>query len=280
MNSITRSNDLYTYHIFKNVEFSGVLDKCFENSYGRHYVCDYHIFIKYGDKVYMDVKGVGDIIISFEELQKNKYWKYYYDLSLMLTNNKNLVIEDIEYSSYYVDFHKIYTEKRVWCINTSYIDGDCSDFTTKNVVDNEYNCYCNINPYDLEKKDYSPLQYLKIFKEEYMLRCKVRNNNFDKKSAYYYALVLDYWLNLIEKELEELEAIFEDKKNLIILVTLNEIEGMNGDLLRIIYNNLVSGLSSISDKYKNKYSEYVDELCDKEKTYARSQKIAMRILCA
>ena len=116
MNSITSGNDLYTYHIFKNVEFSGVLDKCFENSYGRHYVCDYHIFIKYGDKVYMDVKGVGDIIISFAELQKNKYWKYYYDLSLMLTNNKNLVIEDIEYSSYYVDFHKIYAEKRVWCI--------------------------------------------------------------------------------------------------------------------------------------------------------------------
>jgi hypothetical protein len=27
-------------------------------------IYDYHVFIKYGNKVYMDVKGVGDIVIS------------------------------------------------------------------------------------------------------------------------------------------------------------------------------------------------------------------------
>jgi hypothetical protein len=55
------------YHKFTNVEFSGV----FGNG------CDYHLFIKYGDKVYMEVKGVGEIVIPFVELQKHKYWKQY-----------------------------------------------------------------------------------------------------------------------------------------------------------------------------------------------------------
>jgi len=83
MNATIRGNDLYTYYTVANAEFSGVLDKYNVVYYNRIiHIYDYHLFIRYGDKVYMDVKGVGDIVISFDELQKNKHWLHYYDLSL------------------------------------------------------------------------------------------------------------------------------------------------------------------------------------------------------
>ena len=44
----------------------------------------------------------------------------------------------------------------------------------------------------------------------------------------------------MEKELEELSAIFEDKKNVINLAVFNDKDGMNSDLLMIIYNHIIS----------------------------------------
>lgn len=242
MNSTTSGNNLYTYHTFANVEFSGVLDKY--NVYMYTYTAfvrstyDYHLFIRYGEKVYMDVNGIGDIVISYEELQKNKYWKHYYDISLLLTNNKHFVAEDLEYNSHYHDPY-IYEEKRVWAINTAYIDGGYDD-KTKMVVANEYNCYYKINPYDLADMKYSSQKDLNIYKKIYMSRYEIITNIFEKKNIYYYNLVIDYCVSYMEKELEELSVIFEDKKNVINLATLNDKEGMNGDILMIIYNNIVS----------------------------------------
>ena len=265
MNSTARGNSLYNYHTIENVEFSGVIDK-YQVFYTRNngvpdmtttYVSsiyDYHVFIKYGNKVYMDVKGVGDIVISFTELQKNKYWKHYYDLSLMLTNNKHSVVEDLEYNSNYYDPY-IYKEKRYWSCNTAYIDGDYDANTkTKKVVENECNCYYRINPYDLENMKYTSQKDLNIFKQNYMARYEVRTKLFDKKSVYYYNLVFEYCINLMEKELDELAAIFDDKNNLISLVALNDIEGMNCDILMIIYNHLISSES------KNKYDYLMNDL--------------------
>jgi hypothetical protein len=264
MNStIINNNSLYNYYTITNAEFSGVLDKYNVHGYTRiigrpetdvthiSHIYDYHLFIKYGDKVYMDVKGIGDIVISFTELQKNKYWKYYYDLSLMLTNNKHLVIEDLEYSSNYPSLY-IYEEKRVWSINTAYIDGSY-DTKTKMVVDNEYNCYYKINPHDLENMEYASPQKLNNFKRIYMSRYEIRSKIFDIKSVYYYMFVCDYCLTFMEKELEELSTIFEDKKNVINLATLNDKDGMNNDLLMIIYNNL------ISDEGNKKYEPYMEK---------------------
>ena len=63
MNSIKSGNSIYNYHIITNAEFTGVLDKYYIYRYytpvfGAHetetYVSniyDYHLFIKYGDKV-------------------------------------------------------------------------------------------------------------------------------------------------------------------------------------------------------------------------------------
>ena len=280
MNCATRGNSIYNYHTIENVEFSGVIDK-YQVFYTRNngvpdmtttYVSsiyNYHLFIKYGNKVYMDVKGVGDILISFTELQKNKYWKHYYDLSLMLTNNKHSVVEDLEYNSNYYDPY-IYKEKRYWSCNTAYIDGSYDDATkTKKVVENECNCYYRINPYDLENMKYTSQKDLNIFKKNYMARYEVRTKLFDKKSVYYYNLVLDYCINLMEKELDELSEFFEDKKNVINLVALNDKNGMNGDILKIIYDNLVSREGN------KKYEYLITELGNRSRLECVAQ-----IICA
>ena len=277
MNRTTRFNGLYTYHTITNVEFTGVLDRFkiygYIGDYGTpeiftqcvNNIYDYHLFIKYGDKVYMDVKCVGEIVMSFAELQKNKYWKHYYDLSLMLTNNKHLVIQDLEYSSNYYD-PNIYFEERSWSINTAYIEGSYDAKTkSKIVLENEYNCYYKINPYDLENMEYSSQQNLDIFTKKYVGRYEVgrydiRKIPFDKKSAYYYNIVFDYCISLMEKELDELSDIFEDKKNMINLVELNDKQGMNNDILMLIYNHLAISESSESIERKNKYDYIMNEL--------------------
>ena len=275
MNSTTRGNSLYTYHTITNAEFTGVIDRykvygyvgnyrvpetftaCVSNAY------DYHIFIKYGDKIYMDIKNVGDIVITFAELQQNKYWKYYYDLSLLLTNDKHFVVQDLEYNSDFYD-PNIYGGKRYWSCNTSYIDGEF-DYNTRKIIDNEYNCYYRINPYDLENMKYSSQKDLIMFKKLYMGRYEVRAKLFEKKCVYYSNLVIDYCASLMEQELDELSVIFEDKKNLVNLATFNDKNGMNGDILMIIYNNLLN-----TDKNK-KYEHIMTELgtCNRLESIAR-----------
>ena len=58
----------------------------------------------------------------------------------------------------------------------------------------------------------------------------------------------------MEKELDELSVIFEDKKNLVNLATFNDKKGMNEDILMIIYNNLIN-----TDENK-KYEHIMTEL--------------------
>ena len=282
MSRTTTGNDLYTYHTIKNLEFSGVLDRFkiygYIGDYGNPEIFTpcvsniyvYHLFIRNGNKVYMDIKGIGDIVIPFSELQKNKYWKHYYDLSLMLTNDKHLVIQDLQFDSNYYD-RNIYFEKRYWCINTAYIEGNY-DTKSKNktVLENEYNCYYKINPYNLEHMEYTSPQNLDIFTKKYIGRYEVgrwdiRSIPFEKKSAYYYNLVFEYTISLMEKELDELAAIFEDKKNVLNLAALNDKQGMNNDIISIIYRYLVSTNGD------NKYENIMSELGN----YGRLESVAM-----
>jgi hypothetical protein len=252
MNSTTRCNGLYIYHTFKNVEFSGVLDKYKVYAYTQEHgglpdnttttyisnIYDYHLFIRYGNKVYLDVKGCGDIVMTFAQLQRNEYWRCYYELSLMLTNNKRFIMEDLQFNSNYHDPY-IYEEKRVWSINTAYIEGD-EQANTRNVVDNEFNCYYRISPYDLENKRYATQKEIDSFTRNYMSKYEIRTKIFNKKSVHYYNLVFEYCVSQMEKELEELTAFFEDKKNVINLAMLSKKDGINGDIIRVIYNFLVS----------------------------------------
>lgn len=243
-----------------NVECSGVFAK---NSYtacsyilGRpetkvyrtDYVCDYHLFIRCGDKVYMDVKKVGDVIMSFDELQKNKYWKHYYDLSLMLTNDLHSVQNTKETGGFNDNW--AYEYKRYWRIDTATIYGTQEDTSVKEVANRENNCYYRINPFHVENMEYSTPHQLNVFQQMYVCRYEINSGKFKNNSRYLYGLAFDYCVSLMEKEIEEME----DKDNIVKLRALNEKGWMNDDLLRIFYDNIVSGNG------KNKYGDALDAL--------------------
>ena len=215
----------------------------------------------------MEVKGIGEIVLTFAELQKNKYWFYYYNLSQLLTKDKHLVVQDLKYSSEYLD-NQTYTEDRYWSIDTAFIEFSLNT-RKKNIIDDatEPVCYYNINPYNLENMEYTTAQELNIFNRIYMTRAEFKNNVFDKVSDVYNELVIGYQVASIEKELNELSVIFEDKKHIINLAALNDKCGMDGDILAILYSNLVS-----PDAY-NKYKGIISEVGN----YGRLESVA-RIL--
>jgi hypothetical protein len=217
---------------------------------------DYHLFLRSGDKVYIEVRNAGEIVISFAELQKNKYWKYYYDLSLMLSNDMHRLIKNETFNKTYNQIYgytagRVYTGDRVWCLETAYIDK--SDLNNFKIIPSGNVCYYKINPFDLDKMEYSTRQELERFELGYMNeleRVKYFVHIMEKR---FKNIAFEYQIARMEKELDELSAIFEDKKNAINLATLNDKEGMNEDILMIIYNNL--GGTDGNNKYKHLMTE-------------------------
>ena len=70
MNSAIITDNEYDYHTFTNVELTGVIVKWEIRPLGydyddddKTYMYDYHLFIKYGDKVYVNIMSVGEIVI-------------------------------------------------------------------------------------------------------------------------------------------------------------------------------------------------------------------------
>ena len=202
--------------------------------------------------IYIDIKGVGDVIMLFEEFSKNKYLKIYYELSLLLIENKNMVIEKISNREYnYFDF--VYTEKRDWFIDCAYF---IENFITnsKEVQKDRYCCYYNINPNDLRNMEISTELQIDRFNKTFLGYERIYY--FQTKIINYTRLLIDYNANLIEKELDKLSIFFEDKKNVLNLVVLNDKEDVNGDVIRVIYNFLISA------EGKKKYSDIIDNIED------------------
>ena len=208
---------------------------------------DYHLFAKHGEKVYMEVKNVGEIVMSFAELQKNKYWKYYYELSLMLAIDK--VIKNEPFNNFYDEAYKYtgndddeYTEDRMWSLDTAYIDLDIDEnfkHTYKIIPSGNVCCY-KINPAEVEKMEYSSQQDIDIFKQAYKYRNFIRYGYFINRSVIYMNIAIEYQVSKMEKELDELSAYFEDKKDVVdLLEILNDKYCMNDDILAIIINNLL-----------------------------------------
>ena len=205
MNSVIKASCKSAFHTFNNMEFTGVFDTMINNDFTSQ--SKYHLFIKYGDKVYMEVKDVGEIVISFAELQNNKYWKHYYELSLMLSNNKNLVIQDLKYSSEYNDC-QLYDEERFWSIDTASIENNIH-INLLMVINYDDNCYYKINPYNLESMEYTSLECIHNFQMIYMSRDEFKYNKVENMLATYYNLVVNYKANLMEKNIEELADILQ-----------------------------------------------------------------------
>jgi hypothetical protein len=218
MNSKIIASKNRVYHTNANAEFTGFYEGMTYPNQTSGAIFDYHLFIKYGDKVYMEVKGVGEVVIPFSELKKNKYWKHYYDLSLLLSNDNTAVVQELKYGSDYEDI-QIYDEPRFWSIDTAFIEYSVETETSKvNKVSNESRvCYYKINPFDLENKmDYTKPEDLDIFIRNYMTRSEIRNKVFDSRYSIYNRIVIDYVLQIVidyalHKD-DEFVAIEEDIK--------------------------------------------------------------------
>jgi hypothetical protein len=220
---------------------------------------DYHLFAKNGDKIYMEAKNVGDIVMSFAELQKNRYWKYYYDLSLMLANDKE--IKNEAFNNFYDEAYKYdkfddeyeYSANRVWSLDTAYIDLDIDqNFRhTYKIIPSGNVCYYRINPADLEKLECASPQDIDIFEQTYMRRNELRFGYFRNRNGIYKNLALEYQISKMEKELDELSTLFDDKKQILLnLAILNDKDGMNDNILTIIYNKLTNAEGAVGDKYE------------------------------
>jgi hypothetical protein len=86
-----------------------------------------------------------------------------------------------------------------------------------------------------------------------MARYETSKIIFEKKKLVYSVLAIDYQASLIGREIDEITAILEKKKNIINLAVFNEKKGMNNDILMIIYNKLVS--NDGNEKYKEIMTE-------------------------
>jgi len=234
------------FHYIPDMEFSGL----FDITHGRIIFLKYFLFIKFNDYIYIDIKSIGDVIMPFEEFRKNKLLKMYYELSLLLIENKNIIIEkinNIEQHNY--DF--VYTEKRDWFIDCAYF---IENFTKncKEVQKDRYCCYYNINPNDLRNMKISSKSHIDRFNKTFLGYEQIYY--FKKNLIYYTIIVIDYNANLMEIELDKISAIQEDKINIIKLITFNKKKGMNIDILFIIYNHL------ISENESKKYAPYLANL--------------------
>jgi hypothetical protein len=204
----------------------------------------------------MEVRNAGEIVISFAKLQKNKYWKYYYDLSLMLSNDMHRLIKNETFNKTYNQIYgytagRVYTGDRVWSLETAYIDK--SDLNNFKIIPSGNVCYYKINPFDLDKMEYSTRQELERFELGYMNELERVKYFVHIMEERFKNIALEYQIARMEKELNELSVIFEDKKNAVNLATLNDKEGMNGDILMIIYNNLDG--TDVNNKYKSIMTE-------------------------
>ena len=247
-----------------DMEFSGFFDLTTNNLGDRVIYLKYFLFIKFNNNIYIDVKSVGYIIMPFEELMKNKLLKMYYELSLLLVKDKNMLVEKISDDGNCIwddEITHIYKGQRNCFIDCAYI--------LNNVVktDKQY-CYYDCNPFEFkdpnslwidlytgEGKVVNTSSEIESFK--YNLRARFGYEeviNFDKRVINYTNLAISYNATLMEKELDELSAIENDKLTIIKLIAFNDKKNMNSDIFQIIYNNLVSA------KRTNIYAPYLANL--------------------
>jgi len=229
------------------MEFSGVFDiginhKQFHNNLVYY---KYFLFIKFRDLIYIDIKNVGEIIITFTELMKYPYLKMYYELSLVLTDNKHKVIESKNMGSRYIN-----PEDSNWFIDgVHYVE----DFTTRvrKVEIGKYYYYFNINPYDLINMKVSNDTDIDGFHKVLNI-CYRYEQGMIYKGLFvdYTNLMIEYNIKLIEEDVEKISASHEDDKNFFNLLELNK-KGLNTDIFNILYNLVISA------KGQKKFVQYV-----------------------
>jgi len=250
------------YHNYvPDMEFSAFFDITTNNLGGQIIYLKYFLFIKYDNNIYIEVKNVGSIVMSFEELMKNKLLKMYYELSLLLVKDKNMFVEKIDDDGKLIwddEITDIYKGRRYCFVDCAYI--------LNNVVktDKQY-CYYEMNPFELkyslwndpytdERKVFNTSSEIEFF--NYILTRRLGHEvvSFEKRAINYTNLIVDYNATLMENELDELSALQDDKINLIKLIEFNDKKGMNRDIFQVIYSYL------ICSKVSKRYAKYLESL--------------------
>jgi len=193
--------------------------------------------------------------MPFKKLLKNKLLKMYYDLSLLLVKDKNRFVEKISNKGrpiWDAEIAHIYNGRRNCFIDCAYILNGVVK------MDKQY-CYYEMNPFELrkpysdqytgERKFVNTSSEIKWFNNNYKIRLGYEVSGFEKRAINYTNLVVAYNVFLMEQELDKISAIEDDKQNIIKLIAFNDKEGMNCDILMIIYNKIVSSEEFI--KYNN-----------------------------
>ena len=242
-----RFPDMAVHHI-PEMEFSALFDKTTNVQGDRVIYLKYFLFIKCKNNIYIDVKNVGSIVMPFEELLKNQKLKMYYDLSLLFVKDKNKIVEKISEdgsSIWDTEITGIYKGQRNWYVDCAYILND------EVKTDKQY-CYYEINPYVLTDPNYLWLddtgnrKWVHTASEIEFFNYNLQNSIgyvlsvvYKKRVINYTNLAIAYNATLMEKELDEITVIEEDKRNLINLIAFYEKKDMNCDLFQIIYGNLI-----------------------------------------
>ena len=237
----------YLYHYMEDMEFSGVFDIRVNHKkfYNKIVYYKYFLFIKFRDLIYIDIKNVGEIIITFAELMKHTYLKMHYELSLLLIDNKHKVIESKSMESRYIS-----PEDSNWFIDgVQYVE----DFSSRvrKVEIGKYCYYFNINPNDLKNMKVSNDTDIAGFHEVLYIRYGCEQGMIYKELFVDYTnLMIEYNIKLIEEDIEKISASHEDDKNYFNLLELNK-KGMNVDVFNMLYNLV------ISVKGQKKFAKYV-----------------------
>jgi hypothetical protein len=232
-----------TTHVLANAKCSGVFWQQPYEAYSYRYNVanstvwrngikgDYHLFLRSGDKVYVEVRNVGEAVMSFEEMLKNKYLKYYYDISLILANDRDVVIQNTAFNKAYDEIYEE-TKKRTWSFETAYInykkDMKQTFKETYEIIPSGNVCYFKINPADVEKMEYTSPQGLELFHRIYMCRSDVRLGYFLNRAEIYKKIATEYQMA---------------KKHMLIdnMATLKGKYHMNDDILTMLYNIVIKG---------------------------------------
>jgi hypothetical protein len=262
-----RFPDMEVHHI-TDMEFSALFDMTTNVQGDRVIYLKYFLFIKCKNNIYIDVKNVGSIVMPFEEMLKNQKLKMYYDLSLLFVKDKNKIVEKFSEDGspiWDAEITDIYKGRRNWYVDCAYILND------EVKTDKQY-CYYEIDPYLLidpnflwldditgDRKWVHTASEIEFFNYNLQFNIgSVLSVVYKKRVINYTNLAIAYNASLMEKELDEISAIEEDKRNLINLIAFYEKKDMNGDLFQVIYNNLIHAPET--------FDPYLANLEDSEKT--------------
>ena len=155
--------------------------------------------------------------------------------------NTNGKFESYENEPNYIDMaikKGFDAEIDIWCIDNLYIVGnELHQYGDRGISDiYQKVTYYKINPYDLERMNYTSPEDLEVFRMNYMSSLNIKD--FETKRLTYNNLAIEHLTKNMEEmieEIDELSAFFEDKKQAInILTTINDKYIMNNDILTFI----------------------------------------------